>query len=265
MSIEGDFEFKGFWGASILRPYVEYSKKGIHYCIYCGGLSDTREHVPSKVFLNRPFPDDLPTLPACQKCNNGFSADELYTNTYIECTKSIYENGNLDSIEIESNDRKEIKEAKQAVKSSYIIGCFKEDDRIIRILYKLALGHIAYELFECYNIECYNNGIDVSIKYVFKYSIDKESWLSLDTIELLDDEFLPEVGSRSFRNIFVLESAIKSIDKKNSAVVQNIVMMWSDIQKGTYKYIALFRKKETIVKMIIRDFLYAEVKIRREF
>ena len=88
MSEEREFNFKGYWGADILRPFVEHSKKGVHYCIYCGAIADTREHVPSKAFLNKPLPSDLPTLPAFRTCNNGFSGDELYTNTYIECVKS---------------------------------------------------------------------------------------------------------------------------------------------------------------------------------
>ena len=78
MPKNGDRSFKGYWGSELLRPFVEHSKNRIHYCIYCGSIADTREHVPSKVFLNKPISDDeLPTLPACQKCNNGFSSDEL--------------------------------------------------------------------------------------------------------------------------------------------------------------------------------------------
>lgn len=59
-----------FNGDSVLIPHVTFSRKGVHYCIYCGNVSDTREHVPSKVFLSKPYPDDLPVLPLYKRCNN---------------------------------------------------------------------------------------------------------------------------------------------------------------------------------------------------
>jgi len=47
-------------------------------CVYCGAYSDTKEHVPPKVFLDRPFPENLPVVESCAKCNTGFSLDEEY-------------------------------------------------------------------------------------------------------------------------------------------------------------------------------------------
>ena len=35
-------------------------------CPYCGDYGDTRDHVPSKALLDRPFPNDLPVVPACK-------------------------------------------------------------------------------------------------------------------------------------------------------------------------------------------------------
>ena len=75
---ERKFSFKEYWGPEYLKPYLTFSRKGKHFCIYCGAESGTREHVPSKVFLDEPYPEDLPVLPACFNCNNGFSDDEAY-------------------------------------------------------------------------------------------------------------------------------------------------------------------------------------------
>src|SRR5690349_2666440 len=47
-------------------------------CIYCGCPADSRDHVPPKSFLERPFPAQLQTVPACSECNRGFSLDEEY-------------------------------------------------------------------------------------------------------------------------------------------------------------------------------------------
>ena len=260
MSDYKEFEFKGYWGADLLRPYVEYSKTGTRYCIYCGAIADTREHIPSKVFLNKPLPGDLPTLPACKKCNNSFSSDELYVNTYVECVKAFCETKDNMSIEIQSSDRKEIREAKTAVKAVFDNGFFDVDNHIGRILYKLAIGHIVFELFDCYNLDYYSIG-NVVIKYVFRCSISESAWQMLETIELLDNEVLPEIGSRAFRNLFVSDTALQSIQSDNGMVLNHFFADWTDIQDGVYRYVAFYREGEIIVKIIIRDYLYGEIRI----
>jgi hypothetical protein len=47
-------------------------------CAYCGGRATTRDHVPPKLLLDRPFPPNLWTVPSCRHCNESFSADETY-------------------------------------------------------------------------------------------------------------------------------------------------------------------------------------------
>lgn len=47
-------------------------------CIYCGGRDDTKEHVPSRVLLDEPLPENLPVVYACRSCNNGYSKVEEY-------------------------------------------------------------------------------------------------------------------------------------------------------------------------------------------
>ena len=42
-------------------------------CVYCGGQPDTRDHVPSRVLLDDPLPDNLPVVDACRACNESFS------------------------------------------------------------------------------------------------------------------------------------------------------------------------------------------------
>jgi hypothetical protein len=46
-------------------------------CYLCGiRQATTADHVPPKVLFPPPRPSDLLTLPACLKCNSGFSTDE---------------------------------------------------------------------------------------------------------------------------------------------------------------------------------------------
>src|SRR5438309_5431695 len=54
-------------------------------CVYCGGEPSTADHVPSRVLIDQPYPDNLPVVPACAKCNNRFSVDEPYLACLVEC------------------------------------------------------------------------------------------------------------------------------------------------------------------------------------
>src|SRR5258708_5405206 len=47
-------------------------------CVYCGGEATTKDHVIPRCFLEKPFPPNLPTVPSCRKCNQGYSKDEEY-------------------------------------------------------------------------------------------------------------------------------------------------------------------------------------------
>jgi hypothetical protein len=48
-------------------------------CVYCGATAHlTRDHIPPKSLFNPPRPDNLITVPACDTCNKGFSADDDY-------------------------------------------------------------------------------------------------------------------------------------------------------------------------------------------
>ncbi len=56
----------------------------VNGCVYCGGPEETRDHVPSRVFLDLPYPENLPVVSACSSCNNSFSQDEEYLACLIE-------------------------------------------------------------------------------------------------------------------------------------------------------------------------------------
>jgi hypothetical protein len=47
-------------------------------CVYCPQEATTRDHVIPRCLLERPYPPNLPTVPSCKQCNEGFSGDEEY-------------------------------------------------------------------------------------------------------------------------------------------------------------------------------------------
>jgi len=66
-----------------LRNYGDDRNNG--FCVHCGGPSETVDHVPSKVLLDEPYPENLMAASACRKCNNGLSLDEEYLACLLEC------------------------------------------------------------------------------------------------------------------------------------------------------------------------------------
>ena len=263
MEAPHEFSFNRFWGPDGLRSHVEFSRKGLHYCIYCGSIADTREHVPSRAFLKRPLPSDLPVLPACKKCNNGFSSDELYTRTYIECLKEILLSGNTDSIEEQQDDRKEVLEAKETIKNYLNDGIITYDNRVGRILLKLAIGHAVYELSEGYYSREWN-GIPYYTRYIIRKTVSEEEWNDLEYAEYMNDKLLPEMGSRAYRNIYVVQPFLTDIRTGEQSTSGLLMMDWTDIQDGEYRYIAYFEGDNLVVKMILMDFLYAEVVFQKD-
>lgn len=122
-------------------------------CVYCGGEPNTRDHVPSRVLLDEPFPSHLPVVNACEACNTMFSIDEQYVACFVEAVLSgttepsavgrakvrriLGENAGLAS---------RIKTSQRTDKEGNLIW-EPEIDRVRRIVVKLARGHAAYELY----------------------------------------------------------------------------------------------------------------------
>jgi len=57
-------------------------------CVHCGGPMETRDHAPSKVLLDEPYPSHLPVVWSCASCNHGFSRDEAYLACLVECART---------------------------------------------------------------------------------------------------------------------------------------------------------------------------------
>ncbi len=72
------------WGQSTPSPEAVDSYMGAKsrapLCVYCAREDGvTVDHIPPKLFLSRPYPENLLTVPACRRCNASFQADDEYT------------------------------------------------------------------------------------------------------------------------------------------------------------------------------------------
>lgn len=130
-----------------IQDYGDQRNKG--WCVYCGGVGDTRDHVPSKVLLDDPLPEELPVLPACTRCNGDFSLDEAYFACLIECALT----GSVDAAKGRAKvgrvlDRSPALAARLAAaryERDGESGFNPEPDRVRAIILKLAQGHAAFE------------------------------------------------------------------------------------------------------------------------
>lgn len=65
-------------------------------CTYClrklGAKKLTVDHVPHKAVIPRPFPNNLITVPACEKCNNLFSKEDQYFQRNTLIREDVVEN-----------------------------------------------------------------------------------------------------------------------------------------------------------------------------
>ena len=124
-------------------------ERQVFWCVYCGKGTETRDHIPPKVFMDKPYPANLPVVPACENCNSGFSLDEEYVACLIECAKF----GATDSEQLEREKIRKTLTRKPALlrkvritqRSKNDVAWFEpEFNRVERIVVKLARGHAAF-------------------------------------------------------------------------------------------------------------------------
>ncbi|GIO70386.1 hypothetical protein [Paenibacillus cookii] len=247
-------DFVDFLGDNRLRRKIVYTK-GNSDCIYCGEVADSREHIPPKVFLTSPFPDNLGIVPACRQCNKSFSNDEVFLSILIEMLKRrcFYPVCEYSSeVERRMNYNKKIVSDIENVLQDNDASYF--DDRIQRVLHKLALGHSVFEISEGY---CIEKGT-ISYSFASKMSLEEIEEFTLPFN--ITGEPLPEIGSRVYERILIIEHRLQSVENSEMFLVAPLVLLdWVDVQDFRYSYTCYRFANEIIVKMVINEFLYATV------
>ncbi|NOT48825.1 MAG: hypothetical protein HOP17_13880 [Acidobacteria bacterium] len=120
-------------------------------CAFCGGSPTTTDHVPSKAFLSKPYPDNFPQVPACKECNQSFSMDEQYVTCLLDCVIC----GSSESPNLSDTTQKTFR--RSPALAERIERCrFKNEkgdvvwaaemDRVENVITKLARGHVLFDL-----------------------------------------------------------------------------------------------------------------------
>lgn len=235
-------------GNSGLGYYTNWEKGKSSGCIYCGKPAGTREHVPSKSLLIEPFPENLPTIPACFECNNGFSADEEYFICFLELLKSaVYSDYSIsehvNGILSKKESLHRLIESQISSKDGYIYPSY-DINRFNRIITKLAIGHAGYE----YDDLNFDGAEDLWFEFApnisEEYKAEFESPKSLNVI--------PEISSRFSCNACI----IQNVDNGEAFALSD----WITVQEQRYSYnVSLNDSGGVSVKIIILDFLYCQV------
>lgn len=129
------------------------------WCIHCGsGTKGSGDHMPSRVFLDQPYPANLPKVDVCVPCNQGFSLDEEYLACLLECASC----GSTDPDKLVRPKVQRILQKSASLRSRLeraqretdthggdkLIVWTPEDWRVRNVILKLARGHAIFELNE---------------------------------------------------------------------------------------------------------------------
>ena len=213
------------------------------YCAFCGGAPETRDHIPSKILLEKPFPENLQVVPACWKCNQSFSLDEEYVACLIECTL----HGTTNPTKLSRDKISKILSRKKSLRIRLEMAKARIDNniyfqaeakRVLNVILKLAQGHSRFETSE--------SRLEEPILLWFKpltvmSKAEKNKFFSGDELTLL-----PEIGSRSAQRIM--------FDKQG--VPRN---HWVTVQPNNYRYSICHRPEGLRVRIIIREYLACEI------
>lgn len=222
--------------------YADSRNKG--FCVHCGGPYETDDHVPSKVLLDEPYPENLIVCPSCLKCNNDLSADETYLACLLECviageaTPSGLRRAKIAKV-LEHNEtlRLRIERARSDCDGGKIWAA--ENDRIRAVVLKLARGHAAYEL---------NQPQMQKPDYLDFRPLSTLSERERGAFERTEGIGLaawPEVGSRAMQRLLVVDGDV-------------FTEGWITVQDGNYRF-NVSDENGMAVKIVLREYLACRV------
>lgn len=204
-------------------------------CVYCSQPATTRDHVPAKALLDKPYPANLQVVPSCTECNNNLSKDEAYVAFLFKYLKMLETSDSLESLDTTSTQSQLLEE--RVLKSITVDSDGNpfievEGNRIKNVIKKFALCHVLYDLGE----KTYNEPSHLS--YAFNDQLTESQRESFNSI--ICSDIFPEVGSRAMQRIATQGDS------------------WVVVQPNAYRYY-IHTDNSTIVRIVIREILYCEV------
>lgn len=213
-------------------------------CTFCGAEPTTRDHCPSKVLLDEPFPTNLPVVPACAECNQSFSLDEQYLACFIECVIC----GTADPSGVKRTNVRRILRAKPQLASKVLDALSSNEqgqktwrpdmDRVRNVVTKLARGHLDYEL----SVQERDDPDEIDVMPLALTSQEYREFFECPESGVM--AVWPELGSRAFMR--ALPSGERVADG------------WIDVQEGRYRYL-VGQSNGNFVHIVLSEYLACRV------
>ena len=219
-----------------MRQIINYGdhRIGDHTCAYCGVYADTRDHVPSKVLLDEPYPPELPVVWACRACNISFSADEAYLACIVDlaCNNGVPKRENIKKILAKTPLLREKLKQCETANFSNEFSMQVDGNRVKNIMMKLARGHVLFEINEIYLEE------PEYISFIPLHMLSESDRKNFEAYK--NQSIFPETGSRA------MTRAVSEMPG------------WINVQEGLYRYCVSW-SGSTIVKIVIGEYLACQV------
>jgi hypothetical protein len=207
------------------------------------------------VFLDSPFPENLPIVPACWACNNSFSRDEEYVACLIESAVA----GSSDPGGIRRPRVAHVLRRSPALRSRIEAGKYIENGRLAfsidtgrvqNVILKLARGHAAYEL----SSPCRQEPTALRCWPICVMTDDQRDDFDASHVT----HMFGEVGSRAIQRMLVTQLTLNSPTGESSSIGV-LINDWIDVQDGRYRYLAIDDGGEIRIKIVIAEYLACEV------
>jgi hypothetical protein len=213
-------------------------------CVYCGdGPIESRDHVPSRVLLDEPYPENLPVVPACAACNHGFSQDEEYIACQVECVLAGTTDPNVMSRPKVARILRErpalaarIAAARTVEQGGTVFAV--EDARVRKVVLKLARGHAAFEL---HTPQTEEPSTFAAVPLVTWTDAERRSFECGPPTNMW-----PEVGSRAMQRLVEGDGVSPG--------------GWVVAQPGRYRHLAVATEAGPIVRIVLSEYLACEVR-----
>ena len=209
-------------------------------CYLCGANPSSRDHVPPKVFLDTPYPENMFAVECCKSCNESFSMDE----EYVACLAEVLTCGSSDPEKITRTRISKILTKSERLRSRFLeYGSGNvniEYGRVIRVAEKVARGLWTFETSEpTYDLtvsaELWLGSHMFNTEYLWKHSTSSHA-------------ILPEVGSR----------LTLTQEFKNGHMTRTD---WKVIQPDQFEYSVCVKREYGVVRIQLGSCIAAEIKI----
>jgi hypothetical protein len=203
--------------------------------------------MPSKVFLDEPYPANLPEVDVCAPCNQSFSLDEEYLACLLECAAC----GSTDPEKLVRPKvqrilakaaplRSRLELAKREADThggEKLVVWTPEDARVRNVILKLARGHALFELNEP--------------------MLDEPDHLSFVPIHLMSNDDRRRFENSPMEEPFAVWPEVGSRAMQRLITGEDLAAGWVVVQENRYRYQAVAGGFVS-VKIVLRDYLAAE-------